>query len=396
MAGTIIESELTTRSVRPSSAIRFALATKADDTAIRRLLRENPMRGAISVSIEREPDYFHGTQIAGAEDQTILAFAHGRLVCMGRCSVRERYINGRIHRVGYLSELRLDHTVAGRFDILRRGYQFFHELNRDHQVDFYFTSITADNARSVRFLERGLPGMPKYEQLTDFVTLLIPIPRKPGRLKRLNARAMSRLKPDNIEVVTSSERHIYALTEALNSQAKHFNLAAVWREEKLSSLKQHGLGLSQFTMFIQAGRVIACAALWDQRPFRQTVIRGYSPGISLIRPLLNFGDKLFGSSRLPPAGSTLAHGFLSPLAVAPNDRESLLAMVELSLVTSANRGLDFLTLGFTAGDPRLAFVQDHFRCREYKNQLFQVRWNNENSERIILNRNPVFPEVALL
>ena len=104
MAGTIVESKLT----RPSSAVRFALATNEDDLSIRRLLRENPMRGAISVSFEREPNYFRGTEIAGADDQTILAFDRARLVCIGRCSVRYRYINGAIHRVGYLSDLRLD------------------------------------------------------------------------------------------------------------------------------------------------------------------------------------------------------------------------------------------------------------------------------------------------
>lgn len=231
MARTIIESQLT---ARPSSAVRFALATKDDDLAIRRLLRENPMRGAISVSFEREPGYFHGTQIAGADDQTILAFAQGRLVCMGRCSVRERYVNGEIRRVGYLSDLRLDHTASGRFDILRRGYRFFHELERADPADFYFTSITADNARSVRFLERGLPGMPRYERLADFVTLLIPVPRKARQLKQLNEKASSRLNSANIEVMTGSERHIDALVDFLNSQAKRFNLAIAWSEDKFS------------------------------------------------------------------------------------------------------------------------------------------------------------------
>jgi hypothetical protein len=393
MAGTIIESQLT---AHHSSAIRFTLATKDDDQAIRRLLRDNPIRGAISVSFEREPDYFHGTQIAGADDKTILAFAQGRLVCLGRCSVRERYLNGEIRRVGYLSDLRLDSSVAGRFDILRRGYRFFHELERDDPADFYFTSVTADNTRSIRFLKRGLPGMPVYEPLTDFVTLLISVPHQARQLKQLNKTAWSRLKSANIEVAAASERHIYGLVHFLNSQAKRFNLAAAWSEEKISSLRQHGLELSKFTLFMRAGEITGCAALWDQRAFRQTVIRGYSHGISLIRPVLNFGGNIFGLSRLPPVGSALAHGFLSPLAVASDDHESLLAMIELSLLTAVSRDLEFLTLGFAVEDPRLAVVRAHFHCREYRNHLFQVRWKNENSEKVTLNEVPVFPEVALL
>ena len=393
MAGTIIESQLATR---PSSAIRFTVATKDDDPAIRRLLRENPMRGEISVSFEREPDYFHGTQIAGAEDQTILAFRKDRLACVGRCSIRDRYINGEIRRVGYLSDLRLDHTVQGRFDILRRGYQFFRELQQDHPADFYFTSISADNLRSIRFLEHGLPGMPKYERLADFVTLLIPVPRKAHKLKKLNDQALSRLKSTGIEAATGSDRSIYALVDTLNSHAKRFNLSATWSEERICSMQEHGLRPSQFSLFSRTRNIFGCAALWDQRSFKQTVIRGYSRRISALRPLLNLAADFLGSTRLPAVGSTLAHGFLSPLAVPLDDRPALMAMVESSLLAAANRGLEYLTMGFACNDPRLAAVRNHFRCREYRNHLFQVRWKNENSPRITLNENLILPEVSLL
>ncbi|HXB58202.1 MAG TPA: hypothetical protein VNU95_01480 [Candidatus Acidoferrales bacterium] len=393
MAGTITESQLT---ARRGSAIRFALAMPADDSAIQRLLRDNPMRGAISVSFEREPNYFRGANITGAEDKTILAFEKGRLVCMGRCSIRDRYISGEVRRVGYLSDLRLDSSVQGRFDILRRGYQFFRELESDRPADFYFTSITADNARSIRFLERGLPGMPRYEPLADFVTLLIPVPRRAQRLKELNERMLSRLKSSNIEIVTALENHIYALVNLLNSHAKQFNLAAAWNEENVTLLQRHGLELSDFMVLMRAGEMTACASLWDQRTFKQVVIRGYNRKLSLVRPLLNLGSKLLGSPRLPSVGAVLAHGFLSPLAVGLDDKQSLLAMIEASLLSAAKRGMEFLTLGFDCRDPCFMVVRNHFRCREYRNRLFQVRWKNENSARLNLNENLLFPGVALL
>jgi hypothetical protein len=393
MAGTIIESQLT---ARPSSAVRFALATEEDDAAIRRLLRENPMRGEINVTFEREPGYFHSLEIAGAADQTILAFENGRLVCVGRCSVRDLYLNDEVHRVGYLSDLRLDSSMQGRFDILRRGYQFFRELQHDNPADFYFTSITADNFRSIRFLERGLPGIPAYEPLTDFVTLLVSVPRNVQKLNRLNEQAMSRLKSKRIKFISVSKNHIHELIEFLNSQAHQCQLATFWDEEKLFSLEKHGLSLSDFKILMKDEKMIACTVLWDQRNFKQAVIRGYSRRLSFVRPLLNFAADLFNSPKLPPIGSTLAHGFLSPLAIALDDEQNLFALIELSLLTAANRGLDFLTLGFAANDPRLAIVRNQFNCREYRNRFFQVRWKGEDSIGITLNDNLIFPEVALL
>jgi hypothetical protein len=393
MAGTITESQLT---IRPSPALQFTVATAEDDPAIRRLLRENSMSGQISVSFEREPDYFRGVQMAGAEDQTILAFNNGRLVCLGRCSIRDRYINGEIRRIGYLSDLRLDSSVQGRFDIVRRGYQFFRELHHDNPADFYFTSITSDNFRSIRFLERGLPGMPLYEPLGDFVTLLVPVPHNQEKIARQTDQARTLLKTAGIDVVSASDGNMRQLVEFLNSQAERCHLAAKWDEEKLRSLQQKGLALRDFKILIRAAEIVGCAALWDQRSFKQTVIRGYSRRLSFVRPFLNWGANLFGSPQLPAVGSTLAHGFLSPLAIAPEERQYLPALVELSFSAPAGRGLKFLTLGFSSVDPQLAVVRKKFRCREYKTVLFQVRWPGKNSKKLVLNAGLLFPEVASL
>src|SRR5256885_429240 len=127
MEGAIADRQLIRSTVKQ---FRFALAREEDDAGIRRLLRENPMQGAISLSFEREPNYFKGSSIPGTEDLTMLAFEEDNIVCMGRCCIRERFLNGRPRRVGYLSELRLDRPLHGRADLIRRGYQFFEEITQ--------------------------------------------------------------------------------------------------------------------------------------------------------------------------------------------------------------------------------------------------------------------------
>src|SRR5258708_2456522 len=102
MAGAILYREL--RSTR-ASRVRFDIATHADDASIRHLLRENPMPGQISISLEREPDYFADRGMPANEKQTIIAREDGRVICMGNCTVRERFVNGKPCRVGYLGGL---------------------------------------------------------------------------------------------------------------------------------------------------------------------------------------------------------------------------------------------------------------------------------------------------
>src|SRR3954468_386160 len=103
MAGTTLTRQLSTR-----RSFGCSVAEASDDVAIRRLLRENPMPGPISISLEREPNYFRGANIAGGTDVTIVGRSGSQLRCLGRCTQRESWLNGAAKRVGYLAELRLD------------------------------------------------------------------------------------------------------------------------------------------------------------------------------------------------------------------------------------------------------------------------------------------------
>src|SRR5689334_1979750 len=100
--------------LRPTAIMHCSVATSSDDIAIRRLLRENSMDGAIRITFEREPDYFLGTDLAGGIDQTILVARDSKLGCIGRCTRRECWVNGQRHSIGYLGELRLDRSVGGQ------------------------------------------------------------------------------------------------------------------------------------------------------------------------------------------------------------------------------------------------------------------------------------------
>jgi hypothetical protein len=109
MAGTTLDRKLT---AARTGSLPFALATLADDADIRLLLRENPMPGQITLTLEREPGYFADADLPGTEKQTIIANEGGRMVCVGNCAIRERFVNGKPRRVGYLGGLRLDSRVS--------------------------------------------------------------------------------------------------------------------------------------------------------------------------------------------------------------------------------------------------------------------------------------------
>jgi hypothetical protein len=377
MAGAAVDRELSNL-----SAARFAVGTAADEAAIRRLLRDNPMAGAVRLTLEREPDYFKGADLAGGKDQTIVAFSDSCLVCMGRCTRRECWVNGAARRVGYLAELRLDATARGRFGIVRDGYKFFHTLQRGDPADLYFTSIAADNDRARRLLESGARGLPTYRFLAELDTLLVAVPRR--------ARA------PKIRVQSATPERVPDLLRVLNEHGRRHQFAAVWTAENLCALEDQGLPLGRFLLVLDGGEVVACGALWDQRGFRQTVIQGYSRSLTVARPFVNFASSILGTPRLPPAKTVLAHTFLSPLAWADDAQAVLPDFIEAVFPLASEAGVEFLTLALPTKASHLPALRRRFSTRTWRSRLYRVDWPRSAPVEVSEREAAFLPDVALL
>lgn len=375
MDGTVADRELS----RAASA-RFAVATPEDDPAIRRMLRDNPIEGLVRLTFEREPNYFRGAGIAGAADQTIVAFSKERLICMGRCSRRSCWLNGQMTEVGYLSELRLDTTMRGRSAYVRGGYRFFHELQRSSPAEFYFTSIAADNGRARRFLEQGIRGMPEYRFLGELVTLLF--------------SSGQTVKP-RLHLETATPESLPEMLRVLNDSGKRHQLSAVWTRESVRQLAGRGLPTDRFLFARDGGKMVACGALWDQRSFRQTVIHGYAPTLNAMKPLVNFAARCFGKPRLPQIGSALSHAFLAPFGMVEGAEDLLPDFVDAALAAARKIGVEFLTLALPAEDPRLRALRRLFSARVYRSRLYRVAWPGDASLDAA-GRAPFLPDVCFL
>lgn len=375
MAGAVLERELT---LLKAGKVEFGIASQSDDAEIRRLLRENPMPGQISITLEREPNYLADADLPGERKQTIIARDKGRLVCAGACCVRKRFVNGFPRDVGYLGGLRLDAAYAGRFDILRRGYEFFRKTQTGAPADFYFTSIASDNERARRVLERGLPGMPEYAFLGEFVTALVSVTRG-----KKDATVLRQVKTGE-------------LTELINEGNQTRQFAPCWTDKELIAMEQLGLRQSDFVALRDERKIAGCGAIWDQRSFKQTVIRGYAPWLKLARPAVNAFGQTLHRPRLPEVGEALPNAFACHLAGRPESLDSFVSLIRLLQNEAAQRDIQLLTLGFASNDPRLNAMRKHFRFRAYRSRIYVVRWPGIGGSASELDGRILGPEVALL
>jgi hypothetical protein len=224
----------------------------------------------------------------------------------------------------------------------------------------------------------GRLGLPAYRFLANLVTLVAPV----------NSR-WERRKSSEPDDGTREE-----LTAFLVARAKTKNLALPWNASTWTALERSGVSWKDFAVVRRGGRMVAAAALWDQRSFRQTVIAGYSTPLALLRPVLNAWNAAWGRPGLPPPNHILDQAALFGLSV-----EEPTAWPELwsKLATRAvKRGVRWIVW---SADERENSQRDRLGIagtRLYRSRLYSVHWDDMPTSAGSFGERTFGPEVALL
>ncbi len=423
-----------TRSVgkRPVRRFEVEAARPGDDAAIRELLRGRAMGGAIRLTLEREPSVWHAAAVEGERHHAVVARERttGRIFGLGSRTVRDVWVDGERAPIGYLAQLRLATELPASRHLLAAGFRSCDRHRQRDELPYDLTSIVADNTPARRLLERGLPGFPRYQRLCNLITLTIPTLRnrppwiraRPGA-QRAEARprtdhtasssrlseANHRRQKDTVSIPSprrgadgttgrasvanehqaesesirerygqgsvrqASELSLPAIVQCLESNLSRYQFAPVWTEDDLrSTTRTRGLEATDFLVRTDRDRVTACVAIWDQRGFKQVVVRDYAPALRRLRPLVNLLLAIAGRPRLPPPGSTLELAYLSHLAVDGDRASAAVALIRTARREAGRRGLDYLVLSLTEGNPMLPAIRRAFPARELESVLYLV------------------------
>jgi hypothetical protein len=291
------------------SSLDLDFACETDDAGLRRLLRTTPMPGSIQISLEREPSYFGSARAEGGRHCTFCARDRttGSVIAMGCRVVRELYVNGRPQQVGYLSQLRIaaGYRHYGR-SLLSLGFCLLNKTRANNEAPFDITTIVAGNRSARRLLECGLPNLPRYTAVERILTFLLP--------------------------------------------ARSWSGSRSWNIPKEEYSKNQVSGLLQFAPVQPLP-----GPIWDQRAFKQIVIRGYSERMRRFRRLL----------RLPPVGSVVPAVYLTE---NPPDLNQLTTMK----ARARGMGARYLAFALAAGHPWTNALLRHSRAHIYESILYVV------------------------
>lgn len=355
--------------------LAYRLAEKRDDPALRRLLASVPMPGAISVTFEREPDYFAAMRLAGREWQVILAeeTETGELAGVLCRSLQDRFVNGVRARIACWGQLRIAKKYQGSV-FLSRAFAFGREVYESDPADGNIAVIADGNpaARQV-FVARRRRLFPPLQPVCRILTLGIAL----GRRCRFSRRHAHAAEHAGFDLAGASDIGLSTIVSFLRDTGAGRQLFPVYDEAYFTEC---GYDPAGFIVALRQGRIVGVAGLWDQCGCKQTIVRSYNGPLRLARPFYNLVAPLAGRCPLPRAGEHIRSAYLSFIAVEENAHDAFSAILRQACSQAFEGGFAYLMLGVCEADP-LAAIPRALPHIEYASTLYTVELGNGGSFR---------------
>jgi hypothetical protein len=340
------------------------LAVPADDAAIRRLLRHQPVPGRVTVTFEREPDFWTGCAVTGDDSRILVARdEHGEIAGVACRSGRDVFVNGRPLRIGYLGQLRIDDRFRGRW-LVSRGFNLLRRLHEVDPVPAYLTSIIQNNREATGVLvDHARKVFPRFYPVAQYSTLAL----------ELRRRKLPSSSP--VSIAAGSADCLEEVAGFLRACGAHHQFFPVWTAAKLRDLANFGLLPEDLRIARGDSGIVGVMGLWDQTAFKQTVVRAYSGWLKAAAPLWNSTAHWFGRNALPRPGEELRSAYASLIAVANDDARIFAGLLSEIYNLAATRGHEYLLLGLDARDPLLPIARDYAHIH-YPSQLYLAAWSD--------------------
>jgi hypothetical protein len=368
----------------------YRLAGQKDDPALRRLLASVAMPGSITVSFEREPDYFAAMRMSGEEWQVIVAeeAGSGELAGVLSRSVQQRFVNGKPARIAYWGQLRIAPRFQGSV-FLPRAFIFGRGLHAASPVDGSFAVIADENPVARRlFAEKHGRLLPPFLPVTRILTFGISLGRRwvrDGKASQPATRART-------QIMRGSDIALSAIASFLLEKGSEEQFYPVYGQDYFLAC---GLHPRDFVVASREGRIVGVAGVWDQSGCKQTVVRSYNGLLRIGRPAYNFAARLRGSPRLPALGRHIRSAYLGFIAVEGQDPEVFRAIIHEACRRATERGLAHLMVGLSEEDP-LASVPRALPHIRYASTLYTVELSPDAPLHPRLDRRIPYIEIATL
>lgn len=358
-----------------------------DNPQILEMLRDNELKGAVSLIFGRDPNYFYGARVATEDPTTIVLFdpdssEPDQMLGLMSGGFRTLYINGEPRRIRYAADLRLDERVRGQGGAAITTLYSLARI-KIQQHAWGQAVILSDNKKYMNSFLRKRDDMPDAHATGDIETSLIyGRTRKPRGSGGLTLRAATEADIPTIQAFHDQDapkRQFY----------QKYDFSKVPTDDPYF----RDLAIDDYWLAFDGPELVGMLGVWDQKGFKQTTVAGYSGTMKFVRPMYNAWCKLSRGMPLPPAGGSFKYLMIHSILIKNNDPhifDELLALVHRKF----SPVYDAIIAGFFVQDPLKSSVERYSR-RTLGSRHFLVTYERRDVTKDLDERLP-YVEIARL
>ena len=323
--------------------------TYSDNEGLVSLTSQTPMKGNISLKINRSPDFFALLEKRGPYF-VIVAQVNNNIIGSYSASATEVYIDGKRETVYYLGDFKVHPDYRKSTVAARLALAVMNRL-KSMNADFLFCTVAHGNDDVLPFF-KGRAFLPMAEAIGIFnVFQIIPTPFK----IRNNKYQMEQ------GCVTP------LIVGLFNTYMKRFQLGSIYSERSLEN-----------TMSISASinnKVVAAITLSDTASVKQNILIRLPFYLNTLVRILNAINTIFPIARLPRIGEVVQVLYIKSLACEPGYEDALISLIGRARNLAYEKRYHFLTIGIHDKDPLLKIFSRYPKFT-FKSMGFVASLNN--------------------
>lgn len=302
-----------------------------------------PMKGNISLSFERFPNFFAGSAIQCEKAEVYVCRRKDDLKINGVFSVGKSrvFYQNKVQEIRYFSDLRIHPEVQGA----RVLYQITRYIT-DHNLleeGFAQTIVFADNNLMLKLIgslnqRAGKLSIFKYYPAGNYNSYMV-------KFYRFTAKDHW-----DVTVRNAEENDVESMNELIKSNGSTKNFFPFYDFSKLVSPYYKGLTIDKFYLAISNKEIVGIAGVWDQKAIKQTKVHGYSRLYKIVRPLVNLTAFITGGLKLPRPGTTLNYLTIHSIIIKNNEPIILKKLLQTISNDFVKSGYDYFLTGFDEKD----------------------------------------------
>jgi hypothetical protein len=320
-----------------SDRIYVREGNESDNQALLELTRATPMAGAISIRIDREPDFFALLRLRG-ETKIFVAVRGSQLIGCISAALRTAYVMGAPETVAYVGDMKINPQFSGGPTALRL-IQSLEAYLRSMGIDLCFSVVAEGNCRALPLFE-GRLGTPRWAPLGRFLVD-----------EMLSSPFKGRAGKYSIGIAEVAE--IASITALLNHFHRGRQFASRISENDVASMLFRRTEHASTKVFVArtGEKTVGVMSLYDAAQVKQNVLLNTPATIRAALALLRIGSTPFSNLKIPRIGNSVQLLYVRTLACEEQHSEALACLLRAARAEAFQQRFALLALGLHERDP---------------------------------------------